>query len=258
MRAWIIATLLLSTVLAGCASEPTADPADDPMTEAEPVEPGNQTAELQDNITNRAPHAGLNVSIDGLAAIFNITVTDPDNDTVMWTLDANGNGTVDHNGTGSAMVNVTYLAGGNYTAILSATDGANTTSITLMVVAVAPEPLPPGQETTVSWSAGSLAPGCLGDLFGVPYQKALDGIAYQSFAIEPHTIGYDYTASVTSAPLGGGDVGLAFLNDAWGTISSSFISSSGAGTVPEGAAFGLFWSCYYVDNTGTFASTPPA
>lgn len=256
MRVWIMATVLLSAVLAGCAGEPVENNDGDLMG-TDPAPGGNETVEVA-NVTNAPPMAALNVSIDGLMAVFNITVTDADNDTINWTLDANGNGTVDHNGTESALVNVTYAAGGNYTALLSVTDGHNVTNITLLVIAIAPEPLPPGQETTVTWIAGTLAPGCLGDIFGVPFAQELDGIAYQSFAIEPHTIGYDYTATATADPTGGGDAGLAFLDADWGTISSDFVSRSGAGTVPEGAAYGLFWSCYYVQNTGTFISTPPA
>ncbi len=264
MRAWILATLLLTSVLAGCAGTPTSGVADETVADSETtnpdgsaVEPGNKTQAPAVNFTNTAPEAMLNATIDGLAAIFNITVTDLDNDTVTWIFDATGNGAEDHNGTGSAIVNITYAAAGVYNATLTVTDGTNETIANMTVVIEAAVSYLPGQHAEGSFTAGGATLiGCFGDIFGIGYPASLEGVFYRSFAIEPHTIGYDYTASV-SADLADSP-GFAFLDAGRSVLTSGFMSTHATGEVPAGAAYGVWWACLATPSDGVFDSFPPA
>lgn len=253
-----VIALLFVSFLAGCAGVEEAPNDVEPGTIDEPVA-GNETTEpVVENVTNVAPTALLNATTDGFNATFVVSVDDADGDNVTWQLDADGDGVLDANGTESGNVTFTYAAAGTFNATLTASDGVNETITNMTIVIEEAISYLPGEEISVSWTGGSVAPGCLGDIFGVPYVSALDGVTFKSFPLAEHTIGYPYTATISSTGLAGGDVGLAFLDADFSAISSGFISSTGEGEIPEGAAYGVMWSCYYVGNSGTFTSTPPA
>ncbi len=255
---WLV-VLLLASLLSGCAGAPeeAAAPAAEPVQDADEAPPEQPEQNVSTLPTNIAPTALLNATSDGLNATFVVDVHDEDGDNLTWELDADGDGVGDANGTASQNVTFRYAAAGTYNATLRVSDGANETIANLTVVVEEAISYLPGQHAEGSFTAGGATLiGCFGDIFGVGYPKALDGVFYRSFALEPHTIGYSYTASVSAAAAD--SPGFAFLDADWNVVSSGFMSSHGQGEVPEGAAYGVWWSCLATPADGVFDSMPPA
>src|SRR5688572_26883310 len=132
--------LLLAVSLAGCSKGGSGDegPKGDDDGGDGPVDPGdggdgNETP-------NSPPTASITASItDGTAPLsvnFTLDASDQDNDTLSWTLDADGDGTPDQEGTNATfpiVANFTYADAGNFTANLTVTDGTDSTSRELAV-----------------------------------------------------------------------------------------------------------------------------
>ncbi len=160
MKAWWAALLIAAVAIAGCTSnddatteEPTLD-ADVEATETgtqtatsapEPSETGG--AEPQENETtgggaNVAPVADLQVdTMEGTAPLnvtFSLAVSDDDGDDVTWDLDF-GDGSDLLTGT-NATFNVTHTyAEGNFSAMLTVSDGTDSANVTVMITVAAAE-----------------------------------------------------------------------------------------------------------------------
>ncbi len=144
LRALIVSSLVLVGALSGClADEPkpastseSTSPSDGGNSTASPSAT-NATVAPADNVP---PTANLSSDVANGTAPLNVTFTvdgaDKDGDALNWTLDADGDGTADYNGTAlpSEVVHE-YLEAGNYTAVLNVTDGEHfaESNVTLVV-----------------------------------------------------------------------------------------------------------------------------
>lgn len=237
MQRLLIALSLTMVALSGCTESPA--PADGVTTESTDDATGNVTA-----VNNTAPVVSLSGIAHNLTVNFTLQITDVDGDNVTWSFDAGADGSIELDGVGPATFNHTFPSEGNHSVLLQATDGEAIVdvelSFNLTVDRVVIE-YAPGQTASGSFPAGGATLiGCFGDIFGVGFPEDLEGIAYAQFDVEPHTVGYAYSAAV-SAPVQDSP-GFAFLDAARETITSGFMSTHGAGFVPEGAAYGVWWT----------------
>lgn len=89
---------------------------------------------------NDAPTASLAASVANgsvpLNVTFTATVTDPDGDNLTWQLDF-GDGSSAAQGTSSGQANHTFTSAGNYTAVLTVSDGQRNASANLTIVVAA-------------------------------------------------------------------------------------------------------------------------
>lgn len=141
MRVLATAAILLFTALSGCLAD-DAEPAAASETPS-PTPSGNATAtQAPSNVSvpNTPPTANLSSDLPNGTAPLNVTFTvegdDEDGDALNWTLDADGDGTADYNGTElpSTIVHE-YVEAGNYTALLNVTDAEAfvTANLTLVI-----------------------------------------------------------------------------------------------------------------------------
>jgi len=167
MRRWIrvlTSLLLAATMLAGCTSEnePQSDDVGvdtDPSTSAAPsVDPSVPDTGEEKNGTpdpTEAPQPEANVApvaelvpdvTEGTVPFdvrFDLSAADEDGDELSWTLDVDGDGEVETEGTSlPADFTYTFDTVGDYTAVFSVTDGDETVEETVKIVAM--EALPSG------------------------------------------------------------------------------------------------------------------
>lgn len=149
MRAFTLTGLLVITALAGClGDEATTDDSGDAMDGMDDsMHQGNETSGSENETAapamNAPPTANLTANVTNgsapLSVSFNLTGDDADGDNLTWSLDVDGNGTVDAEGSDlPATFEFTYEAVGNYTAYLNVTDGQNTTTASLLIVVEVP------------------------------------------------------------------------------------------------------------------------
>lgn len=115
-----------------------------------------------------------------LNVTFSLGGSDPDGDALDWTLDADGDGTAEENGTGlPATFKFTYTAAGNFTANFTVTDGKASASKTA-VVSVAEAVCVPGEDAAVALPTGhyiaSDAPGTPDSLWIYEESNGLPGL----------------------------------------------------------------------------------
>ncbi len=144
-RLWVLLTMT-ALLLSGCASDAqdeTAAECTEDCGEGQivPETTETPTEATEGNVTNSAGTALMalltgpaNVTLGDVAG-FSIETSDD----AAWTLDADGDGAADHEGTGSALVNHTYEAAGSFVALLNATDGTRSTSSAWNVTVIVPE-----------------------------------------------------------------------------------------------------------------------
>ncbi|MGB1585954.1 MAG: PKD domain-containing protein [Thermoplasmatota archaeon] len=138
-RVALVALFLISMAMAGCAG----DDADSEPTEPEPITSGEETTTTTTSTTsqssepdegdervNQSPGLTLVASVlrgeAPLSVDFNLSATDPDGDTLFWTLDADGDGTADFEGMeANFTLNATfdYAEPGVFTANFTVSDG---------------------------------------------------------------------------------------------------------------------------------------
>jgi PKD repeat protein len=149
MRAILTVAALAVVALGGCVDEDTSDPG--PLLSAEEdADPFNDGQEAdvaheedagddEDNETaNSAPSVQFTSNVtDGtapLAVRFDLNASDADGDALAWSLDVDGDGTADLEGTDlPANFTFTFSAPGEFTARAAASDGTDETLETLVI-----------------------------------------------------------------------------------------------------------------------------
>jgi hypothetical protein len=272
MRLGGLVLLLLAASLSGCADgkDDPEDHDDGDGGHDETTTAGNQTAGTDPGLPggtpgatspfgpNVAPVANLTVDSSNGTAPLNVTfildAQDANGDALTWGLDVDGDGTDDTNGTeGVLPLNFTYsfLTAGTYNATMHVSDGQAEGNATVMLTV---GEAGPGvtQEVAATWVAGPFVVGCFMDtVLGDPnYPAQLDGIAYDSFVVDPATIGLHFTVSMDSDGVADSP-GFTFL-DAAGNIVYTKFGAQQEGTVPIGAAKGYFWVCAGGPMTGSY------
>ncbi len=147
MRVTIVSSLVLFAALSGCLAD-EATPASTTASTTASSDDNSTASPTPTNTSvsvapNTPPTANLSSDAPNGTAPLNVTFTvngtDVDGDNLTWTLDADGDGTADYNGTElpSEVVHE-YLDAGNYTAFLNVTDGENFTTANLTIVVEVP------------------------------------------------------------------------------------------------------------------------
>lgn len=143
MRAMALLGLLL-LVLPGCFGGGDGDDGETTTSSTTTTSATNTTTSAPPApVPNQPPGANLTADIDNgtapLAVNFTLNATDLDGDLLNWTFDADGDGTLEANGTSADLpmnVSFTYNATGEFRAALNVTDGnASVTAFRLIVVA---------------------------------------------------------------------------------------------------------------------------
>lgn len=141
MRALVCIALIAVLALAGCSSSPktSSGPATSSKASGTPTTSVPATTSAASNGTNHAPKASLTVSATGLNATFSVGGSDEDKDKLTGSLDFG-------DGTAKATINALpgtvthpYAKPGNFTAVLTVSDGKTTAKaeIVAKIVAVA-------------------------------------------------------------------------------------------------------------------------
>lgn len=138
-KATLVILITIAAVLSGCLNGDDADPAPTDTTTSTEDTNGNVTTsppETTEEDVNAAPvpelTADLTTGDAPLLVTFAIAGDDADGDALTWTLDADGDGTSDADGTevpGTFAFN--YTAAGNYSALLTMSDGTDEATATL-------------------------------------------------------------------------------------------------------------------------------
>lgn len=160
MRTVVVSTILVLTALSGCLSEPTGTSVETTTasvtgsTSGTPAATGSGSSTPTPTTTapapgpNSPPTANLTSDVANGTVPLNVTFTidgsDADGDELTWTLDADGDGTEDFNGTGvPTAVTYEFNETGSFTAVLKVTDGEAFAEATVMIAveeAAAAEP----------------------------------------------------------------------------------------------------------------------
>lgn len=249
MRAILAVLLLLTLVLAGCASKGGGGDDDGSTGASTSTGSGSQSGTMSGTSSgttsatgtgapgaNSAPTGDLSVVLNGTLATFNLTGSDLDGDSLNWELSF---GDDSANATGTSLpANVTHtFAIGNFTATLNVSDGQDfdTTNVTFTVAQAAGAGTV--QDATVEYTAGQGF--CAGT-----YPEGAGGIVYGELAVDVGTIGKPFTAAWTFA---GSSLGVqAIFKDAAGTTvldASNVFVSELSGTVPDAAVTVWFSDC---------------
>lgn len=261
MRAILAVALLLTLVLAGCASKGGGGKDDDgttPTGTASGTATGSGTSSASQTGTasststgtggpaNRAPSGAIAVVLNGTSARFNLTGSDLDGDALSWTLDfGDGNAT-----DGSSLpANVTHLyEAGNFTVVYNVTDGQATTTYNATIAVNATG----GLETQAfSGNFFSNSPRCASST--APYDAVPDsqGLTYDSVAVLPGTWGRPFTVTFAS---GAAIDAILFLDAADAVLleTRTGLPSDAdweiEGDVPAAAALVVFYGCATLPN----------
>jgi hypothetical protein len=186
------------------------------------------TANLTTNLTNMTGQAPVNVT-------FMLNGTDPDNDTLNWTLDfGDGNTT---NGT-EIPTNVTYeyTQNGTYNVTLNVTDGNLSANSTIMINITSGGG---GASFTDTASLPCTQCSVAGANTGVGFRLGESGLDSVFFELTPELAGLPFEATSS-----GTDPDLSFREDCDGgaAVGDGFAEEGPEhGTVPEGALCVLLW-----------------
>ena len=158
----VVATLLFS----GCLGADDAPSAEASIGGGSSAPSGAPSASASQE--NAPPTAVLQPSVvqgqAPLLVVFTVTIGDPEGDAISFELDADGDGSADFDGAATIDVEFTYGEAGQYTAALTATDGANevtqSVNITVTPAAGAEVPEPIVIQGTILAGAGGCAVYC--------------------------------------------------------------------------------------------------
>lgn len=269
MRGLLVALLLMTMALAGCTDGDGDDPAPTSSSSTSTSRTTTTTAPATSSSTttssssttstappaNKPPIGSLAATVNGTAANFTVTGSDPDGDKLSWAL-AFGDGNATQGTSLPATVLHTYPAG-NYTATLTLNDGKTSAIYTLDLAATQGK----RQLASGEFRAGGLEECGFGE-----YPEQLDGITHAVFALDPATVGRPFTATinVTVPAIGPLDVpgvghfyrsGVDFV-DAERVYVKSYGSDVAVvqGVVVAAALVGI-WACGGGGATFTYASS---
>ena len=189
LKPLLAAALLLSLALAGCSKD--GDGGGPSTTSGSGSATGTSTA------ANRPPTASLNVSVaEGLSPLavnFTLEGSDPDGDALNWTL-AFGDGNATDGASLPGDATHTYAAGGNFTAVLTVSDGNLTASANVTIAVAAAGALPDPLHFEGTLTAVPFVPGV-----GSPNEFVEESSATHEFAFT----GTPATMTLTLAYEGG-------------------------------------------------------
>lgn len=254
MRALLAVLLLLTFVLAGCASKGGAGDDDDTGTSTASGSssgPGTQTRTGSGSTSgtssgapgpNHAPSALLSAAINGTTVAFNMTGADADGDALSWNLTF-GDGQASQGAALPANATHTYAAPGLFNASLSVTDGKDVTIVNVSINATAAGA--GAAQDASGETVGSVAgcgPGIAG-LVGAGQDYAggaAEGVEWVKFDVVAGTIGKPFTwdEDPTSPAIMGSFMAFYKADDSF--LAEDF---SGAGTVPADSGFAVFYAC---------------
>lgn len=254
--------LALGLVLAGCAEPESGDGAadgdggtgDDPSGDGTSDDGDDGSGDGGNGAaggsgTNAAPNVTFEANkqsvIEGKAANFTIDASDADGDDLSWSLDADGDGTVDEGGD-SFPANATFVfeAVGNYTAMLAVTDGNATTDANLTITVISPdaeaeegfEPVHLELDVELSciqcYTTGAAPDNCVGLQAG---ENGQDCVWVEA---ESEWIGHDFT---TDGPF---DVDISFYSECSAGNEQGSVAAEGhdTGTIPDGTGCLVLWN----------------
>lgn len=253
------ATTSAATTTTAAAGTTTAGPTT--TTAATTTTTSTTTTTTSSPPQNRAPVIGAFVAsrpnTTTLSFTFHFTATDADRDPLNWTLDANGDGALDANGTrlpGNATY--TYAAPGLFNATLRVRDGRATTSQILAVNATrvttsGPVLFTASGNTTVPPNPLMLSEGAeQGAIACTGFGAGVSGRDCVFFTVNETIEGHPFTA-VSSA--GNADVDMYDICSPTGTqVTVPHFDNAGneSGTVPAGVGCIIIW-----DGTATKIGT---
>lgn len=139
MRAMLAVSMVFLTALAGCVQDaPTKTLGSDEQDPTPTTTGATNSTGPNESVPNAPPTASLAANRTNGSAPLSVTFSlggdDPDGDDLTWTLDADGDGASDSNGTMlPAELSFLFNETGNYTATLSVTDGNATANATVDV-----------------------------------------------------------------------------------------------------------------------------
>lgn len=269
---FLVGLALVLVALSGCS--------DDGPSEASKLNPSTSTSTTTSTTTtqtsqpapqpeptpsNTAPSVVLSASPASgtapLEVVFTLNGTDADGDALTWSLDLDGDGIGDVDGSDLPAQHTATLDAGNHTATLTVDDGQETATSSVEIQVAAPEaPAPEGPIQVVDGTYTVPFEGCT---IAYPSVQAgqdlatlaggdLDEVSRVQFDVDPATYGLPFTVT-WSHDVGYLYAALAFT-DAEGTVLGSVGTDPTAqeagmgdlskeGTVPADAVFGIAWTC---------------
>jgi PKD repeat protein len=171
-----------------------------------------------------------------------------------WTLDLGEEGAEEESGDAlPAQVVYAYAEAGNYTAVLTVSDGEDTDDATVLVKLESSGPI---QTSEVSWDGG--AGGCGASYDVIPKDSPAAGVAYGQFDVVAETLGLPFHVVFDVATDSTLFTGVDFY-DADGTRVDGGDAAFGdpwvvEGTVPDGANFAIAYSCGAEGGTATYTA----
>lgn len=151
---------------------------------------------------NQAPSGSISVTVDGSNATFSLTGSDPDGDIVVWDLTF-GDGSSTNGTSLPAEATHAYAGGGNFTANFTITDGTDpvTYDIAVLIASAGGGGGGVGQSAALVWDIGFTDQESASQ--GPSYLDCTDGpnktFNYDSFALDPATVGLPFKATITDA-----------------------------------------------------------
>lgn len=242
----LVAVLLMVAALAGCVSDDSGnsdDSVNEPNESAGNAE-GNTTGDPSSVNSPPQVSLALNQSVDDPWLVnFEINASDADEDFLFWSIDADGDGSKDGDGSEfPAMIAFQYAAAGTYNVSVAVDDGyeftyANTT-ITLEAKIIPPAYT---EQLIITGTSQLACPQCTaaGANTGAGYRAGETGVDSVFDVVPSEYAGAPFTAT------SGGNIDLVFRDscDAGAAVGDAFVATGDeSGTIPAGAACVLMWT----------------
>lgn len=203
---------------------------------------GNMTGGSNETFENTPPQGSLTVNVTGegpFQATFTVDGSDADGDFLEWTLDADGDGQSDADGTSLPATATIELSEGSYNATLNLTDGWTFVEIHLPFNASFERP--PRDPFS---QGGTLTLNCLqcteaGANTGVGYRAGMSGLDSIFFEIPAEYVGGEFTATADA-----GNIDLVFRDscDGGGAVGDAYVNPGDESGIVPNAACVLMWS----------------
>ncbi|MGB1696961.1 MAG: PKD domain-containing protein [Thermoplasmatota archaeon] len=240
---FLVAVLLCTLALAGCVSEEPTDASTSQSSSESGDVGGNQTT---NETTNTPPQVSvaLNQSMDDPWLVhFEINASDPDGDFLFWSLDADGDGSPEGDGSEfPATISHQYEAAGTYNISVLVDDGAAgtyaNTTLTLEAKIVPPAYT---EQLVITGTSQAACPQCTaaGANTGAGYRAGESGVDSVFAEVPGVYAGAPFTATSN------GNIDLVFRDscDAGAAVGEPFAADGDeSGKVPAGAACVLMWT----------------
>lgn len=230
--------LLIALAFAGCAGGDDPEPSETTGPSSSTGPGGSSSETTTEPSANQPPTGSLGVSVTGSNATFTLTGSDPDNDTLAWSLDL-GDGATANGTMFPATVNHTYAAPGNYSANVTITDGQDPVyfDVNVTITGGAAEGESTGQtfqgEWTASWTFGCAVVGIY----------PAEDVTHSIMVVDATTFGKEFVATFTSTTPNLEGYGISFQDGSGGEIDYVQGASPLTGEVLEGTVEIWFYAC---------------